>query len=632
MLATPSHHTFHRLSRLLTTFLAQMRHVSEHDDENPDSVSTKQSDIHDQNDASIDSARTQGAPEPAIEQSALPHQPSESELSSVPTEHANGHSNTPFGSQRERPGQLSDTSADKYSKVSVLRGKKAYVIINPRAGHNFTRIADVLAVLSAAGWKTDIAVKHYAGQAIELATMAVERDYDLVIAYGGDGTINHVVNGVMGAKGKKRRKVIGVIPGGTANQWASETSVPVDPVKAALALLSSNVHTVDLGRLQVQAIQFPNQTQESQQQQKEQKARKSKAKPSASRENYFLLTAGLGIDASVISHTSKGMKQRVGPLAFDLAVAESLPEQHAFPIEVTIVEDGQDQPVSWSGEAYQVILGNTRRYANALELTPDVYLDDGKLELCVITAGNTITTLQQITSLLFRHKPDTISARHYLATHYLITVPASIHIHLDGSSVQLEDYLNKSDREALLQQQNREQVMVTYRFDAVPHAIRAAIPRAYDNTLFKHAGQQAESKTGMQQRVEKHPVDQDGKPHENIQSESTDLVNMLIQHGYKVKISGVVTMPKKSHTIIVAGSTVNQRTGETLPVAVRVDEDTIVLSHTGERIPRVQVAKVQDGAVVIAQGKKSKRGVIKAKHVMLPVSQASAGSTKTPCA
>src|SRR5207248_1478296 len=282
---------------------------------------------------------------------------------------------------------------------------------------------DVLAILSAAGWKTDIAVKHYVGHAMELATRAAEQGYDLVIAYGGDGTINHVVNGVMVAKGKGRRKVIGVIPGGTANQWASETSVPIDPVKATLALIESNVHTVDLGRLQVQEILFPNQTQENQRkQQNGQKVHQSKAKQPLSRENYFLPTAGLGIDASVISHTSKGLKQRVGLLAFDLAVAESLPEQHSFPLEVTMVGDGQDQPMVWRGEAYQVILGNTRRYANALELTPDVYLDDGKLELCVITAGNTITALQQMSSLLFKHRPDETTARHFLATHFLITL------------------------------------------------------------------------------------------------------------------------------------------------------------------------------------------------------------------
>src|SRR5689334_7673462 len=121
MLATPSHHTFHRLSRLLTTFLAQMRHVSEHDDDKPVSQSTKPSDIHDHNDASIDSARTRVASEPAIEQPVLPHQSLESELSPVPTEHDDGHTNTTFGHQQEQQEQLSDKSTAKYSKVSVLR-------------------------------------------------------------------------------------------------------------------------------------------------------------------------------------------------------------------------------------------------------------------------------------------------------------------------------------------------------------------------------------------------------------------------------------------------------------------------------------------------------------------------------
>jgi diacylglycerol kinase family enzyme len=564
MVTAPSHHTFHRLKRLLTTFLAQMWHVSD------------------------------------------------------PVEHDDGRSNNTFVSGQQWQGQRVEKSIAKYSTGSRLHCKKAYVIINPRAGHNFSKISDVLAILAAAGWKTDIAVKHYAGHAIELATRAAEQDYDLVIAYGGDGTINHVVNGVMAAKGKGRRKAIGVIPGGTANQWASETSVPVDPVKAALALIESNVHTVDIGRLQVQEILFPDQTQENQQQQQNgQKEQKSRAKKPSSREKYFLLTAGLGIDALVISHTSKAMKQRVGPLAFDLAVAESLPEQHAFPIEVSIVEDGQDQPIVWSGKAYQVILGNTRRYANAVELTPDVYLDDGKLELCVITTGNTITTLQQMSSLLFRHKTDAVTAKHFLATHYLITLPASIHIHLDGSPVQLKDYLSKPDREALRREQHREHVMVTYRFDAIPHALRMAIPRTYDNTLFEHAGRLIESYTATQQRMETGTPDQGDKLHEKLQIEPTNLVNLLMEHGYKVKLTGVATMLDKRHTIILAGSTVDQRTSETRPIAVRIDEDTLVLSHTGEFLPHVHVEKVRDGAVVIAQGKKDKRGVIKAKHIML---------------
>ena len=93
---------------------------------------------------------------------------------------------------------------------------------------------------------------------------------------------------------------------------------------------------------------------------------------------------------------------------------------------------------------------------------------------------------------------------------------------------------------------------------------------------------------------------------------------MLQEQGYKVKVNGVVQVPSKKQTTIIAGNTVKQRTGETRPVAVRIDEDTIVLSHSGEHILLAHIEKLQDGAVNIAHGKESKRRDIKAKHIVLP--------------
>jgi UDP-glucose 6-dehydrogenase len=103
-----------------------------------------------------------------------------------------------------------------------------------------------------------------------------------------------------------------------------------------------------------------------------------------------------------------------------------------------------------------------------------------------------------------------------------------------------------------------------------------------------------------------------------LQRESSDLINMLQEQGYKVKVYGVVKVPNKRQTHIIAGSTVKQRTGETMPAAVRIDDDTVILSQTGEHAPLAQIQMLPDGAVVIAHGKKSKRGVINAKHVVLP--------------
>src|SRR5437868_12270910 len=140
-----------------------------------------------------------------------------------------------------------------------MRGKKASLIVNPRAGENLTKFTDILTILAAAGWKTDIELKEYGGQTMGLATEAAEDGYDLVIAYGGDGTVNQVVNGVMNAKGQ--HSIVGVIPGGTANVWADEIGIPNDPVKAALTLVNSEVRKVDIGHVEVGSLTFSDETQ-----------------------------------------------------------------------------------------------------------------------------------------------------------------------------------------------------------------------------------------------------------------------------------------------------------------------------------------------------------------------------------
>ena len=87
---------------------------------------------------------------------------------------------------------------------------------------------------------------------MELGTQAAQRGYNLVISYGGDGTLNQVVNGVM--NDKKHKCIVGTIPGGTVNQWAEEVNVPSDPVKAALTLVSSDVRKVDIAQVEITSL------------------------------------------------------------------------------------------------------------------------------------------------------------------------------------------------------------------------------------------------------------------------------------------------------------------------------------------------------------------------------------------
>src|SRR5947209_1037382 len=342
-----------------------------------------------------------------------------------------------------------------------MKSKRACLVINPRAGQNIARLTDVIAVLAAAGWKTDIAIKEYGGHTMGLATKAAEVGYYLVIAYGGDGTLNNVVNGVMNAKGQ--HSIVGVIPGGTANVWAGEVGIPVDPVKAALTLINSEARKVDIGYVEVEALTFPETTSYAQVQSPSDasngnKDRKKKIKPTPKARHHFLLMAGLGLDAAIMGHVSKPLKYKIGPLAVGVSAAKELPQQQPFPIEIRSSGRGHDGEVLWKGEALQVVIGNTRRYANVAEMTPDAYIDDGVLDVCVITAGNPLTTLQQVASLLLRRKPDNTTAEYFQGAHFMITVPASIDMQVDGSAVKLKVYLSKADRAALRQVDDAQQI------------------------------------------------------------------------------------------------------------------------------------------------------------------------------
>src|SRR5437763_3147255 len=180
-----------------------------------------------------------------------------------------------------------------------MHHQKVCLVINPRDGQNLSKLTGILAVFAAADWHTDIVLKEYGGHTMELATNAATQGYDQVIAYGGDGTLNQVVNGLM--NGKKHKSILGTLPGGTVNQWAAEIGVPQDPVKAALALVSSNVRKVDVAHVDVTSLTFLPSTQNEYQRSamdihnKKEVTEQEKGKTPSGARHHFLLMAGLGI-------------------------------------------------------------------------------------------------------------------------------------------------------------------------------------------------------------------------------------------------------------------------------------------------------------------------------------------------
>lgn len=480
--------------------------------------------------------------------------------------------------------------------------EKAYLIINPREGQDMTKLTDVFTILSAAGWDVDNALVEYGGHAGELATKAAKHEYDVIIGHGGDGTTNELVNAVM--QSKERKSIVGVLPGGTANQWPHEISMPIDLVQSALTLIDSDMRHVDVGRITVQNITFPGTTDEGQAPQKQSKDKKHKKEDKI--EYYFLLTAGLGIDASVIRHTSKSLKERIGSLAFDVAAAKELPEQHPFHIEIHEVDDTSAPKMLWQGETLQIVLSNTRLYGDAIDLTPNAYIDDGLLDICIITANSPFTKLQQMASLALRHKPDSNTTTYLQAAHFTITLPATIELQLDGSPLELSDCLDDEDRAALKQAKDLASVIVTYRFDVFPQALPVAIPRTYDNTLFANAPHDTEGHV-----TETHTIREGA-----VQSITQEHIHALVEESKQVTVMGITPDPDKHRMYIIAGTTRKESTGDVKPVAVRVTTDTKLYQRTGEPMKAAALEAVQAETVLLVAGKENKRGVMQATSII----------------
>jgi hypothetical protein len=257
-------------------------------------------------------------------------------------------------------------------------------------------------------------------------------------------------------------------------------------------------------------------------------------------------------------------------------------------------------------------------------VTPEAYIDDGVLDVCIITAGSPLTTIEQILSALLNREPVKGRSEYFQGAHFWISVPASVDLQLDGNRVKLKDTLAVPDRARPLrrkpgQAENPEAVLVTYRFDAMPRALRWAIPCTYDDALFGRGEGPGDERAlaSEQQHSDQDAVRAQARGAEEAQHhQGAGQIDALLEHGRKVTVVGVSLNPERKGTCIVAGTS-EKKTGESKPVAVRIDHDTTLVRRTGEPLSIASAAEFPEGGVIVVEGKQSKRGVIRAKRVVV---------------
>lgn len=226
---------------------------------------------------------------------------------------------------------------------------RVVIIANKHAGqaHRLTlALASAMSYWRKQGWHVDHWLVTHPGHAETLARQAVAQQYDVVVAAGGDGTVNEVANGLVGSS-----VILAPLPIGTVNVWAREAGFSMDAREAARQIHAGTVATMDMGILDDQ--------------------------------RHFMLMTGIGFDADVVKRLYSHDKKRFGVFAYVWRIFKVVWVFRG--VDVTITLDDEVLPV----RALMMVIGNTPWYASFIPFTPKATIDDGLLDVCLIS-GDTM--------------------------------------------------------------------------------------------------------------------------------------------------------------------------------------------------------------------------------------------------
>jgi diacylglycerol kinase (ATP) len=228
---------------------------------------------------------------------------------------------------------------------------------------------------------------NYAGEAREIAARLAAEGEPVVIAAGGDGTLNEVVNGLVGS-----RTLLGVLPAGTMNVFAREMGIPCDSLEQALLVIERGfVQDVDL----FEANGAP-----------------------------FVQMAGVGFDALVIEETSWESKKLLGPLAYLLAAVRVLGEK---PPKLEVVcPDGRRE------EGVAVLAGNGSLYGGPFKFFRNANNHDSKLDVLVYKEAGYRLVLDSLRGLALGGIDLMASTSYFQASEFTVNSDREVPVQVDG--------------------------------------------------------------------------------------------------------------------------------------------------------------------------------------------------------
>ena len=325
-----------------------------------------------------------------------------------------------------------DEVAPEQHEYSPHVTAQARIIVNPASGGAQTESAlhelnETARWLTERGLPTELRLTRRPGHATELAHEAASAGYDMVIAAGGDGTVNDVIQALAGYSA-----ALGVLPMGTVNVWAREMGIGLSASEARETLLHGVRRRVDLGR---------------------------------AGQRYFLMMAGVGFDAEVARRVEQGRLKRFGLKMLEYLATVGILSFTHHPETIRITMGARKR----SQQALMVIIGNTRLYGGAMTFTRSAVADDGALDVVVVGSGGLLHRIGVLGRALLRMPAAGPRVRYERTQYVRLDAKRPVPVQVDGEVIG----------------------SLPMTFTVAPQALTVIVPRATPNGLFSRGAEGA---------------------------------------------------------------------------------------------------------------------------------------------
>lgn len=228
------------------------------------------------------------------------------------------------------------------------------------------------------------------GEAELMARRGIEEGFDKIVAAGGDGTINEVVNGLAGT-----RATLGLLPIGTMNVFATELGLPTHDLELCWDIIQADT---------TRAVDLPKANQK-----------------------FFVQLAGVGLDAQVVKETSNQLKRSFGPVSYLISavqIAARKPPRLFIQSEDATIDEGSF-----------VLVGNGRLYGGPFPFFKHAVIDDGLLDVIVFKRLGYLEIIKYLQDVIFSSDIRVPEIEYFQTRRLRVESEEAVPVELDGELV-----------------------------------------------------------------------------------------------------------------------------------------------------------------------------------------------------